>query len=731
MSAPNGGPSGPLYIQETHFGAQPLPVFDYHSLDGQDPSICIDNGTHSWRAGFNTTPGPYIDTLNQVSKYKDRKSGQNVLLFGSDAEADASSRSNTRSMYDGDILTQPDVLEGALDYTFCKLGLDTPQVQHPIVMTERLTNPLFSRAMTSELLFELYNAPSVTYGVDSLFAFSRQKKRDGLAINLGHQTTTVIPIFDGKALIGQSKRLPWGGAQASELLLKLAQLKYPLFPTKVTPQQATFMYRETCYFSSDYESELRTLEDPAKLSAMTRLVQFPYTVPETVEKTEEELAAAAERRKESGKRLQEMGAKKRAEKLAATIAELEEYKLLISDKSSLKKADYINRIAEETPFDTEAQLESWVKKTEADVRKKQRKDLGLTEEPEEEPTFPLLGRPDGELNEEEIKEKKRQRLMKGAWDARQKIKEEKRIERERLEEEKRKEEEERETNLTGWAADLKEEHEDVINRIRDREKKKAQLGDRKSAASQNRMKSLASLAQEEKAPKKRKKGEDDDGFGMDDSDWAVYREIDGGDEDSDAEEDDQALLESIESRLLQYDPTFSEEHTMFGRAEANNRLLNAFVRGGSSEKYDPEDLAQAHQLHLNIERIRVPEVLFQPSIVGLDNAGLGEAAGWILNGFSEENKKRLMQGIFLTGGGVHTPNIIPKMRNILTPILPFRAPLKVVSSLNGGDPRLEAWKGMAEWSVTEEAKTSRVTRQEYEEYGAEWLKEHSWGNVAI
>ncbi|TYJ51768.1 hypothetical protein B9479_007640 [Cryptococcus floricola] len=731
MSAPNGGPSAPLYIQETHFDAQTLPVFDYHSLDGQDPSICIDNGTHSWRAGFNTTPGPYIDTLNQVSKYKDRKSGQNVLLFGSDAEADASSRSNTRSMYDGDIFTQPDVLEGALDYTFCKLGLDTPQVQHPIVMTERLTNPLFSRAMTSELLFELYNAPSVTYGVDSLFAFSRQKKRDGLAINLGHQATTVIPIFDGKALIGQSKRLPWGGAQASELLLKLAQLKYPLFPTKVTPQQATFMYRETCYFSSDYESELRTLEDPAKLSAMTRLVQFPYTVPETVEKTEEELAAAAERRKESGKRLQEMGAKKRAEKLAATIAELEEYKLLISDKSSLKKADYINRIAEETPFDTEAQLESWVKKTEADVRKKQRKDLGLTEEPEEEPTYPLLERPDGELNEDEIKEKKRQRLMKGAWDARQKIKEEKRIERERLEEEKRKEVEERETNLTGWAADLKEEHEDVINRIRDREKKKAQLGDRKSAASQNRMKSLASLAQEEKAPKKRKKGEDDDGFGMDDSDWAVYREIDGGDEESDAEEDDQTLLESIESRLLQYDPTFSEEHTMFGRAEAKNRLLNAFVRGGSSEKYDPEDLAQAHQLHLNIERIRVPEVWFQPSIVGLDNAGLGEAAGWILNGFSEENKKRLMQGIFLTGGGVHTPNIIPKMRNILTPILPFRAPLKVVSSLNGGDPRLEAWKGMAEWSVTEEAKTSRVTRQEYEEYGAEWLKEHSWGNVAI
>lgn len=62
-------------------------------------------------------------------------------------------------------------------------------------------------------------------------------------------------------------------------MLKLAQLKYPSFPLKVTNSQATFMYQETCYFSSDYESELRSLEDPAKMAAMTKVVQFPYTQP--------------------------------------------------------------------------------------------------------------------------------------------------------------------------------------------------------------------------------------------------------------------------------------------------------------------------------------------------------------------------------------------------------------------------------------------------------------------
>lgn len=85
----------------------------------------------------------------------------------------------------------------------------------------------------------------------------------------------------------------------------------------------------------------------------------------------------------------------------------------------------------------------------------------------------------------------------------------------------------------------------VIERMQDRKKRRAQLGDRKSAAAQNRMKNIASLAAEEKVTKKRKtKGgesegslrdakegklttfaETDDGFGRDDSDWAVYREI--------------------------------------------------------------------------------------------------------------------------------------------------------------------------------------------------------------
>lgn len=71
-----------------------------------------------------------------------------------------------------------------------------------------------------------------------------------------------------------------------------------------------------CEFSSDYPGLLRTLKDPLKLRASERVIQFPFVLPVVEEKTPEELARIAEKRKEQGKKLQEMAAEKRREKVS-------------------------------------------------------------------------------------------------------------------------------------------------------------------------------------------------------------------------------------------------------------------------------------------------------------------------------------------------------------------------------------------------------------------------------
>ena len=76
-----------------------------------------------------------------------------------------------------------------------------PQSQYVARSKHQLNSPV-----TSELIFELYSAPSLTFGIDSLFAFSRQQHQDGLAISLGNHASTVIPVVGGKGLMSRGKR---------------------------------------------------------------------------------------------------------------------------------------------------------------------------------------------------------------------------------------------------------------------------------------------------------------------------------------------------------------------------------------------------------------------------------------------------------------------------------------------------------------------------------------------
>ena len=61
---------------------------------------------------------------------------------------------------------------------------------------------------------------------------------------------------------------------------------------------------------------------------------------------------------------------------------------------------------------------------------------------------------------------------------------------------------------------------------RQRHQRKAELGKRRSAASQNRMKIISQLGAEENSVKRRpNKKTKEDTFGMNDDDWNVYRDI--------------------------------------------------------------------------------------------------------------------------------------------------------------------------------------------------------------
>lgn len=71
----------------------------------------------------------------------------------------------------------------------------------------------------------------------------------------------------------------------------------------------------------------------------------------------------------------------------------------------------------------------------------------------------MVNVPDHTLDEEGIKEKRRQRLMKAGYDARNRAKVEKEEERRAAEEQHRRDEEERRNDPRAWAAKIRQEYE--------------------------------------------------------------------------------------------------------------------------------------------------------------------------------------------------------------------------------------------------------------------------------
>ncbi|KAJ3784869.1 chromatin remodeling complex subunit [Lentinula aff. detonsa] len=758
----------------------PPPPEDYTPHRLQHTPLIIDNGSTNLRWGFATSSEPRFGS-NIVTKYRERKTNYPLMLFGDAVEVESGAKTQAKTPWEGDVLLNFDALENALDYALVQLGIDTPTVEHPVLMTERLCSPVHSRALTSELMFELYSVPSLAYCVDGIMSFYQNDQStgnsftsDGLVVSFNTASTSVIPILNGKGIISHAKRIPWGASQATDYLLKLIQMKYPNFPTRVSVAQANWMFREFCSVSPDYLSLLRSFEDPSVLRSHQKIIQFPFLpTPNSSnggatgngdEKTEEELARVADRRREQGRKLQEIAARNRMEKLQQKESDLA-YLLSLRDNysPSVSKREWDRKLKEEG-FDDEEIFEETLKKLEADVkkaRKKEREKEGGSavgdgddvDEPMEEPSFPLVDIPDADLDPSSLLEKRKQKLLKAGYEARLRARKERELKaikdrEEKAEREKQKEIEEkldseaREVDLEGWAKKLRGEQETLMVRIKDRAKRRAAMNDRKSAAKQERMKNIANLAAGDervaggsgtskkggkgtgkgvsRGTGKGRKGNAEDMFGADDADWAIYRKINTTTMVSSDEEEDLAQLQQVEQRLLTYDPTFTTQHTHASILSQRSALLNAF-----RPAYEEGDVAGHNRIHLTTERCRVCEAWFTPAIAGVDSAGLGEVIQNILSRFNEEEKARLIKNVFLTGSPSQIPGIAPRLYSTLRPLLPPEMPIKIRQA---GDPALDAWKGMARFATMDEqfGKVG-MSKAEYEEMGGERLKRW-WGS---
>ncbi|OQV12223.1 Actin-related protein 5 [Hypsibius exemplaris] len=260
--------------------------------------------------------------------------------------------------------------------------------------------------------------------------------------------------------------------------------------------------------------------------------------------------------------------------------------------------------------------------------------------------------------------------------------------------------------LKGWVIDLKEQRHRLVDQRSARKQRKTDLGKRRSYASQQRMKIITHLASGRTQTGKRLKGEDT--FGMNDEDWLVYREINKEAGDSDSEEE-RMQLDEIEGLLLKYDAPFRKEY----------EKTQALASGA------PPKSPEFYRLEVGVERFRVPEILFQPSLVGVDQMGIMETIEYMMREYPEDVQKRLAMNVFVTGGPANLPGMDERIRRDLGSCLPFDSPFRVSVA---GNPSLDAWIGAADWAASTPLDQGFLSRKDYLEHGRDYFKDHKLSN---
>ncbi|XP_077438793.1 actin-related protein 5 [Vanacampus margaritifer] len=536
--------------------------------------IVIDNGSFQTRADWASVDSPRL--LFRSVAARSRGAARSETQIGNDIPNLEPLRWLLKSQFDRNVVVNFEIQELIFDYVFTHLGITSEgRVEHPIVLTEAPCNPLHCRQMMSELLFECYDVPHVSYGVDALYSFHHSNNQrtlrppqTGIVLSSGYHCSHVLPVINGRLDAANCKRVNVAGGQAAAYLQRLLQLKYPGHLAAITLSRMEELLHEHSYTAVDYQEELEKWRSPEFYEREVHRMQLPFSgkLPGGCASVEER----QERRAQQLRRLQEINARRRGEKLH-------------QDQERLDRLMAVQELLEE----------------------------GLVDQFHK--------------------------------------------------------------SLVALNMDSAEELQSYISKL--------QL-----AVEQGRQKLLHSDGAEGKTEGSELEPHMEEGDGM----AMMY---------ADFSED--TLPEKPNVNVVQ--PSFN--------------------------------MAEYHQLFVGTERLRCPEIFFQPSLTGEDQMGMMETLQYVLARYTPEQQEALVSNVFLTGGNVQYPGMKERMERELLAIRPFQSHFKVTMAKQ---PTLGAWLGARDWALEHPpggvdggGAVGWISRQDYEEKGGEYLSEHCASNVFV
>ncbi|SYZ64262.1 actin-like_protein (plasmid) [Leishmania braziliensis MHOM/BR/75/M2904] len=182
-----------------------VPLPDEASVLHTDAAV-LDMGSHTTRLGFAGDTAPRMRQRTCVVKGKATFSDACDVL---DHVADPAAAT---TVLENGVIADWEGYEALLSRVARILDLENVESNTPVLVTEKALVPTHQRQKIAEVLFETHHVVATSFALTPVLSLYASGLSTGVAVELGHDQSHVVPVFQGLALFHATHCLDVGGA---------------------------------------------------------------------------------------------------------------------------------------------------------------------------------------------------------------------------------------------------------------------------------------------------------------------------------------------------------------------------------------------------------------------------------------------------------------------------------------------------------------------------------------
>ncbi|XP_054857385.1 actin-related protein T2-like [Eublepharis macularius] len=215
------------------------------------PAVVIDNGSGSCKAGISGEVEPQLTVTSVVGHLKDKAE---ECYIGRKAFSKKRSLVLNYPIEHGTIVHWDD-MENLWRHIY-KNELKIKSSERPVLLSEPPLNPLRTREIMTELMFEHFKVPALYLNIQATLALYASARTTGLVMDSGDGVTHTVPICDGYCLPHGVSRLDVAGKDITKYLTSLLLDKSSSSVSGTNKTMVNGIKEKFCYVALDPKQEL-------------------------------------------------------------------------------------------------------------------------------------------------------------------------------------------------------------------------------------------------------------------------------------------------------------------------------------------------------------------------------------------------------------------------------------------------------------------------------------------